>query len=110
MGHARALLGIETATTQLELYQDIIAEGLSVRDVEEIVKNIALAKEELPEKENNKTQNRPDQKEFEQIQKDLAYLYDCKVQVKTRINGKGSIVLQFGSNEELDNILSLLKK
>ncbi len=112
MGHARALLGVEDTTTQLELYQDIISEGLSVRDVEEIVKNIALAKEELPEKEKekDKKQSKPYYKEFEQVQKDLAYLYDCKVQVKTKINGKGSIVLQFGSKEELDRILIMLKK
>ncbi len=110
MGHARALLGIDDVSTQLEVYQDILAEGLSVRDVEEIVKNLSLVQEESPEETHDKPPSRPIHKEFEQIQKDLAYLYDCKVQVKTKVSGKGSIVLQFGSEEELDRILNLLKK
>jgi len=109
MGHARALLGIEDITTQLEIFQDILVEGLSVRDVEEIVKNLALNAHEEPE-ETEKPKLRPRQQEFEQIQKDLTYLYDCKVQLKARANGKGSIVMEFGSKDELERILNLLKK
>lgn len=110
MGHARALLGIEDPTTQLEIYLDILSEGLSVRDVEEIVKNLSSAKNHPsgPEKQPNRT--RPNPEAFEQIQKDLAYLFDCKVQLKTRVNGKGSIVMHFASEQELERLLSLLKK
>jgi len=110
MGHARALLGIEDTTTQLEVYQDILAEGLSVRDVEEIVKNISLAKTHPEEAEKTEKPARPVRNEFEKLQKDLSYLFDCKVQVKTRVNGKGSIVMHFASDEELERLLKLLKK
>lgn len=116
MGHARALLGINEAVTQLEIYQDILAEGLSVRDVEEIVKNLTLKKQEeqsrIDETEEavEKTDTIPAQQIAEQIQKDLAYLYDCKVQVKNRVNGKGAILLHYSSREELDRLLGMLKK
>lgn len=111
MGHARALLGIEDTMTQLDVYNDIIAEGLSVRDVEEIVKNLALAAEREDEEETRKEdKGKLRLPVYDQIQKDLSYLYDCKVQVKAKLNGKGTIVLHFGSGPELDNILNLLKK
>lgn len=111
MGHARALLGISNTITQLEVFNDIIAESLSVRDVEEIVKTIsdqdgseeAEAALEIPKQATVHQQ-------FEQHRKDLAYLYDCKVQMKSGKNGKGSITLHFKDDEELDRILTLLKK
>lgn len=110
MGHARALLGIEDTTTQLEIYLDILSEGLSVRDVEEIVKNIANAKDHPADPEKQTRRSRPNQEAFEQIQKDLTYLFDCRIQVKSRVNGKGSIVMHFSSEQELERLLSLLKK
>lgn len=110
MGHARALLGIEDTTTQLEVYLDILSEGLSVRDVEEIVKNLALGNEQHAESDPLEKTKVPRPEVFVQVQKDLAYLFDCKVQLKSRKNGKGSIVLHFGSSEEFEKLLNLLKK
>ena len=109
MGHARALLGIEDVATQLEVYQDILVEGLSVRDVEDIVKNLSVNATNKSE-DISKPPLRQKPQEFEQAQKDLDYLYDCKVQLKTKVNGKGSIILQFESKDELGRILNLLKK
>ena len=43
MGHARALLSVENASVQLELYKAIVAEGLSVRKVEELARSMAQA-------------------------------------------------------------------
>ena len=43
MGHARALLSVESAAVQLELYKAIVAEGLSVRKVEELARSMAQA-------------------------------------------------------------------
>ena len=110
MGHARALLGIDDVTTQLEVFQDIVVEGLSVRDVEEIVKNISQDEPDTNEPTKTGKKNLVHKEAFEQIQKDLAYLFDCKVQVKARVNGKGSIVMHYASEEELERLLGLLKK
>lgn len=107
MGHARALAALDNPQLQLEVFQDIIAQGLSVRDVEEIVQTLLQPQEEAPEKEENR---QPQEEIFKHIQKDLSYLYDAKVSVKSRKNGKGSINIHYSSREELDRILGLLKK
>ncbi len=110
-GHARALLGIEQVQTQLEIYQDIIAQGLSVRDVEEIVKNIneGVPEEEKPEAPNKKTE-KPVNTRYADLQKSLSSFYGSKVQIKTRTGGKGSIVINFSSGEDLERILKLVQK
>jgi ParB family transcriptional regulator, chromosome partitioning protein len=112
-GHARGLLAIGDLQTQLEVYQDIIADGLSVRDVEGIVKNLSTPDEEEDVKapEKGKPEGGPyPEKELQLAEKDLAYLYDSKVKLKVRSNGKGSIVIGFSSRDDLERILGLLKK
>jgi ParB family transcriptional regulator, chromosome partitioning protein len=112
-GHARGLLAIGDLQTQLEVYQDIIAEGLSVRDVEEIVRTLSIpveeTQDETPVKENARTGPYPEE-ELQLAEKDLAYLYDSRVKLKVRSNGKGSIVIGFSSRDDLERILGLLKK
>jgi ParB family transcriptional regulator, chromosome partitioning protein len=108
MGHARALAALEDPQVQLEVYQDIIAQGLSVRDVEEIVHNLSQPQEEDTTKP--RETRKPQTEIFQQIQKDLSYLYDSKVSVKSRQNGKGNIKIYFSSRDELDRIIDLLKK
>ena len=61
MGHARALVSVDDIQTQLDLYQDILAQGLSVREVEEIVKG--LGEEEKPEPPAPKPAVSPEMKE-----------------------------------------------
>jgi ParB family transcriptional regulator, chromosome partitioning protein len=112
-GHARALLAIGDIQIQMEVYQDIIAEGLSVRDVEEIVRTLSSPVEEETDNqaEDIKTKVNPyPEEELQMAEKDLSYLYDSKVRLKVRSNGKGSIVIGFSTHEDLDRILSLLKK
>ncbi len=110
-GHARALLGVEDVQTQLEIYQDIIAQGLSVRDVEEIAKNIAEQKdttEQEPPKK--KAPENPSSEKFRDLQKALSEFYGSKVQIKAKPGGKGSIVINFSSGEDLERILKLVQK
>jgi ParB family chromosome partitioning protein len=110
-GHARALIPIENVQTQMEIYQDIIAQGLSVRDVEEIVKNILEAAEnednetDAPKPEKSK---KTDNSKYEELQKKLSGYYGSKVQIKTRAGGKGAIVINFSSGEDLERILQLV--
>lgn len=111
MGHARALVSVDNVQTQLEIFQDIIAQGLSVRDVEEIVKNLS----EMPEQEQEEEQpNAPAPKvqneKFKDLQKALTEFYGSRVQVKSRNGGKGSIVINFSSQEDLERILKLVHK
>lgn len=109
MGHARALVSVDDVQTQLEVYQDILAQGLSVREVEEIVKSLG-EEEEKPEPPAPKQPLSPETKErYQLLQKKLSGFYGSKVQVKGRSGGKGSIVINFSSDEDLERILNLIQ-
>lgn len=113
MGHARALVAIEDIQTQLDVFRDILSEGLSVRDVEEIVKDLSMSGpsgSETTAKRSKPSAEPYPEEEVQLAEKDLAYLYDSKVKLKVRANGKGAIVIGFSSHADLERILSLLKK
>ncbi len=109
MGHARALVTLDNVQTQLDIFHDIIAQGLSVRDVEEIVKNLSEANENEKDHVNNKALKAGNNK-YHDLQKSLSDFYGSKVQVKTRNGGKGAIVINFSSEEDLERILKLVQK
>ncbi len=111
-GHARALITIENINTQLEIYQDIIAQNLSVRDVEEIVKTLHENQtDETSGQENAVKPSRPKLNErFVDLQKALTAYYGSKVHIKAKQDGKGSIVINFSSGEDLERILNLVQK
>lgn len=110
MGHARALVSIDDIQTQIEVYQDIIAEGLSVRDVEEIVKSLAEAAQEEEKPTTQKPSTPPLKEKYLEAQKQLSEFYGSKVQIKNRAAGKGAIIVNFSSEEDLERILNLFNK
>jgi ParB family transcriptional regulator, chromosome partitioning protein len=110
MGHARALVTLDNVQTQLDIFHDIIAQGLSVRDVEEIVKNLSEANENEKDPVNKKSTKAGNHKKHLDLQKSLSDFYGSKVQVKTRTGGKGAIVINFSSEEDLERILKLVQK
>jgi ParB family transcriptional regulator, chromosome partitioning protein len=110
MGHARALVSLDSVQTQLDIFHDIMVQGLSVRDVEEIVKNLAETDENDKEPVNKKASKTGNNKKYLDLQKSLSDFYGSKVQVKTRIGGKGAIVINFSSEEDLERILKLVQK
>ncbi len=105
MGHARALITIESPEVQLRLFDKIIEEGWSVRKVEEEVRKLSL----LPSgKEKHPVKNSVRQ-EIKTLQFRLSSLVGSKVSVKSDENRKGEIRIPFASKEELDRILDNLK-
>lgn len=110
MGHARALVALDNVQTQLDIFHDIMAQGLSVRDVEEIVKNLSETNENDKDAVNKKAPKAVNNKKYMDLQKSLTDFYGSKVQVKTRTGGKGAIVINFSSEEDLERILKLVQK
>ena len=109
MGHAKALLTLEDVPTLLDLYQDTLAQNLSVREVEEIVKQI-INPDEGDEKPVNKTPSRKKQltEVHKNLQDTLGKKFETKVSIKNKKDGKGSIVINFESEEQLEKIVSKL--
>ena len=107
MGHARALLSVENASVQLELYKAIISEGLSVRKVEELARNMAQA----PAKEAKKVARSSAQRqEYNLLRNHLSNFFGLKVQFTCDDKGKGKIGIPFKNEEELERIIALLDK
>ena len=102
MGHARALITIENIDLQLDIYKKIVAQDLSVRAVEQLVREAANAKRPAPEKKTNESG-----REIVQLQTKLASHFGTKVQVNSD-GKKGEIKIPFVSVEDLNRILEIL--
>lgn len=101
-GHARALLGLDTADEQLSLANRIIREGISVRSTEEIIKMHEPAK--APRKVRAGSRVSP-------VLVDLASRLSDRLETRVRVDlgkDRGKIVVEFASMEDLDRILGTL--
>ena len=109
MGHARALLSIDSPSLQIKLYKEIMKNNYSVRKVEEMVSLLKngeeistgtkkiVAKQQLPE-------------EFSVLKDRLSEFLNTKVQFSCNPKGKGKISIPFNSEEDLERILTLFDK
>jgi ParB family transcriptional regulator, chromosome partitioning protein len=105
MGHARALINIDDEKKQVTLTRRVIKEGLSVRQVEEIVKGKKEKEQELKLKKGGK----PDLSFSQQkIQEDLSDFLNANVELQSNAKGKGKIAIPFSSEKELERIVELL--
>jgi ParB family chromosome partitioning protein len=105
MGHGRALINIDDSEIQLEFYELILKDGLSVRQVEELVKNYKDGI--LPKKEKKEKIVKP---EFIiDTQKSLSEHFGNKVDIKVAKNGKGKLVINFHSEADLERIKNLIQ-
>ncbi|MBO9733126.1 MAG: ParB/RepB/Spo0J family partition protein [Chitinophaga sp.] len=101
MGHARVLTGVENVENQLFLYNEILKGGLSVRQTEELARRINQS-DKNPQQKSAKLKLAP---AFQKIQDQLASHFSTKVKLDRGKSGKGSILIEFYSDEELDSIL-----
>ena len=109
MGHARALLALDSPTLQIKLFKDIQKNNYSVRKVEEIVQLLKSGHNPLSVKQvvTGKSTLSKDQ---EELKKKLSDLFQTKVQVSCSLRGKGKISIPFRNEEELERITTLLSQ
>lgn len=98
MGHARAILGLKSQEEQLELYKKILTRGLSVRQTEALVRE---AKTEAP------PLHTPKSIYIRNIEEKLRQYFQTKVSILPK-KGKGEIIIEYYSEEDLDRIYSKL--
>ena len=107
MGHARALLAIDSPSQQIKLFREVQQQQYSVRKVEELINDLKsgddvktakgkiTAKTQLPE-------------EFNILKDRLAQFFQTKVQMTCSPKGKGKITLHFDNEEQLERIMNTL--
>ncbi len=108
MGHARALLSLDSPSLQLKVFRDIQRNGASVRQVEEMVKKLKNGEEaSLRKKEGGKSSVA---EEFDMLKDRLASFLGAKVSLNISPNGKGKISIPFANEEELEHIMLMFDK
>ena len=103
MGHARALINVDTVDHQLFIFKEIRDKGLSVRQTEALVRNLYKqtgavkkpAKSSLPST-------------YQKIEDNLASHFSTRVKLKHSRNGSGQIVFDYYSQDELTKLLNLM--
>jgi ParB family chromosome partitioning protein len=104
-GHARALLAIEDPTSQERFAQRVVAEGLSVRAVEELV-TVGEAADPAPRRQRQPKMVAPKVKDLADR---LSDHFDTRVRVALG-RTKGRIVIEFATVDDLERIVALIEK
>lgn len=111
MGHARALLQVDDTERQIELYNLIVTEHLSVRAVEELARAISEAPETTPlPTPQHQHSEKTERKDFKLLEQHLAQVFSSKVTLRCSASGKGKLTIPFSGDEELERIMQLLER
>jgi ParB family chromosome partitioning protein len=103
MGHARALINAGEVEKQLFVYNTILSKKLSVRQTEDLVKQLY--------KPSKKTDNTPAKQndQFQKIERQMSSYFGTKVKLDHQKTGRGKITLEYYSLEELNGLLEKMK-
>ena len=109
MGHARALLSLESPSAQLKLFKEIQRNGYSVRKVEEMVQMLKSGENIQTAKKNTATASQLPL-EYSILKDRLSDLFKVKVQMTCSTQGKGKISIPFANEEELEWVMNVIDK
>ncbi len=104
MGHGRAIINVSNLGEQLDIYEKVISENLSVRETEALVRGIKNVSETKPAKKKAVLPSY-----LNSAQKDLSKYLDSKVSIKNSGGGKGKVSIPFKNKKDFLRILNLLK-
>ena len=109
MGHARALLAIDSPSLQIKLFREIQKHGYSVRKVEELAQKLKNGEDIQSGKKTIATKAAIPE-EVTRIRQRLSDFLDTKVQMTCSPKGKGKISIPFANEEELARIMAAFDK
>ena len=107
MGHARALLAIDSPSTQVKLFKEIQKQQYSVRKVEEMVQALKNG-EDIKTSKGKVAATTQLPEEFTILKQRLSQFFQAKVQMTCSPKGKGKISISFNNEEELERIMNSL--
>jgi ParB family chromosome partitioning protein len=107
MGHARTLVNIDDPRKQITVYYKIIDGDLSVRQAEELVRQLQTEKIKDPSKLERKKKLNQD---FKQLSEHLDRIFSAKVSFRINEQGKGKIVIPFENPEDMERILGVFDR
>jgi ParB family chromosome partitioning protein len=107
MGHARAIIGLEQVDQQLYAYREAIEKGLSVRQIEQLVKNMTEGDKSAAPATASVAAKLPPA--YKRIEDNMASHFSTRVKLDRKKNGKGTIVMEFYSDEDLERIMEKMQ-
>ncbi|GAA4280926.1 ParB/RepB/Spo0J family partition protein [Gaetbulibacter aestuarii] len=107
MGHGRALIAIDDQADQLEIYEKILSDKLSVRETEDLVRNYHQKGEAKPTSKNTESETVP--KYIKKGVQVFSEYFGHKIDVKVSKSGKGKITIPFHSEEDFNRIKKLVQ-
>ena len=106
MGHARALLGLDDAADRLSAWRAITSKNLSVRETEQMIRKFKTAPPKKPAPKPPTAMER----HLASLAEELSRYYGTKVTIQRQKKKRGTVAIEFYSDEDLDRLLSLLKQ
>jgi ParB family chromosome partitioning protein len=106
MGHARAIINVDDEQKQQWLFEQMLTNDMSVRDVESMVRT--SNEESSTTRKSDKPVKRSKLEEFLEYQQTLSNKYNTKIAIKADDKGRGNIKIDFKSQAELQRILDML--
>ena len=111
MGHAKALLSLDSHSDQINVFHDIEKNGYSVREVEEIVRRIKEGGNIKEQKETKGNTNTKKQDAvYHQLKKQLTQFFQTPVQLTCSNKGSGKISIKFKNEQEFERIIAIFDK
>ena len=104
MGHARAIISVESSDKQISIFNETVEQDYSVRKVEELVRDIDKRVEPKA-----KAKKEP-VGEYVELRKHLSEFFKTDIGFSRDEKGKGKIVIPFRSDDELEQIVSILDR
>lgn len=109
MGHARALLSLDSPSAQLKLFKEVQRNGFSVRKVEEMVQRLKSGENlQAVKKAVAPTSQLP--LEYSILRDRLSELFKVKVQMTCSPQGKGKISIPYANEDELEYVMNIIDK
>ena len=109
-GHAKALLSIKNTETQINLFYDTVANGYSVRELEQMAKDFSDKYFKRTSKVKNINTTNPLPFSQQKMMHDLSRSLDKDVELKRNKKGKGKLIIPFSNDDELARIFEIINK
>ena len=106
-GHAKAILGVEDHSVQEQLCDLVLTDGLSVRQLEALVRKIQLG-DKLPQTREKKEIHVELPESYDRLKDCFGKYFSKGVSVKRNASGKGTVTIKFDSDEEIERFLGAL--
>ena len=108
MGHARALLSVDAAT-QIVLSNQIVAKRMSVREAERLAARVGAEFTLAPSQRSRAQQTEGASADTARLETELSDRFATRVAIKLRTKGRGQVVIDFASLDQLEGVLAKIR-